>query len=127
MNVSQPICVKGFPESFAIKSVIKLNCQFLNIKPHILKESREIPKMTMLSTLPFPFTRLLQFQSQTGLMHLYNGHYQSLKGNLKRTHQGSSQSHINHRALLYWIFQDLKLSSQCGKTPTLKLMQSEIF
>lgn len=34
--IPQPICVKGFPEFFAIKIVINLNCQFLNIKPHIL-------------------------------------------------------------------------------------------
>lgn len=31
VNIPQPICVKEFPEFFAIKIVIKLNCQFLNI------------------------------------------------------------------------------------------------
>lgn len=36
LDVPQPICVKGFPEFFAIKIVIKLNDQFLNIGTHIL-------------------------------------------------------------------------------------------
>lgn len=35
-DVPQPICVKRFPEFFAIKIVIKLNYQFLNIRPRIL-------------------------------------------------------------------------------------------
>lgn len=36
VNIPQPACVQGFPEFFAVKSVINLNCQFLKIKPHIL-------------------------------------------------------------------------------------------
>lgn len=35
-TVPQPICVKGFPEFFAINLIIELNEQFLNIRAHIL-------------------------------------------------------------------------------------------
>lgn len=36
VDIPQPVCVKGFPEFYPVKVIIKLNCQFLNIKPHIL-------------------------------------------------------------------------------------------
>lgn len=57
--------------------------------------------MTMLSALPFPLTALLHFQSQI-IIYLYNGHYKSLKGNLKRTHveRGDSPQSI----IILWDF-----------------------
>lgn len=41
VNIPQPVCVQGFPESFTIKIVIKLNCQFLIIS---CKRAESFPK-----------------------------------------------------------------------------------